>query len=196
MSEKTIREVVKEGEYFVLDTETTGLDGFAEIVQISIVDSHGVVRMDKLIKPVMQIPAEATAIHGITNEMVAQAEPLPVAEIASIITGQHVIVYNLDYDMRLLYQSARVQNVPFIQWLECAQWYCAMKEFAEVFGDWNPKRKQYKWQKLTTACQYFGVTVNDAHTALGDCKMTLEVCKAMFPDRPTLPSNLQIPGGY
>ena len=57
----------------ILDTETTGLYDDAEIVEISIIDENGGVLLDTLVKPLKPIPAEATAIHGITNEMVATA---------------------------------------------------------------------------------------------------------------------------
>ena len=38
-------------DFVVLDTETTGLDSRAEIVEISIIDKHGNTLFDSLIKP-------------------------------------------------------------------------------------------------------------------------------------------------
>lgn len=55
--------------YIILDTETTGLDNTAEIVEISVINDQGEVLLDTLIKPTKPIPGDATAIHGITNEM-------------------------------------------------------------------------------------------------------------------------------
>jgi len=51
-----------------LDTETTGLDNRAEIIEISIVDYQGKVLFDELVKPMRTIPIEATRVHGITND--------------------------------------------------------------------------------------------------------------------------------
>ncbi|MJX93223.1 3'-5' exonuclease, partial [Salmonella enterica subsp. enterica] len=59
--------------YLFIDTETTGLGDDAEIVEICIIDSHGFIMLNTLIKPTKPIPDEAIAIHGITNEMVAFA---------------------------------------------------------------------------------------------------------------------------
>ncbi|HHQ4784521.1 TPA: hypothetical protein ACSPZU_004090, partial [Aeromonas veronii] len=42
----------------ILDTETTGLDDQAEIVEISIIDQLGKVVFDSLVKPQKPIPAE------------------------------------------------------------------------------------------------------------------------------------------
>jgi hypothetical protein len=48
-----------------LGTETTGIDGDAEVIEIAIIDIRGYVLLDTLIRPQGDIPAEATAIHGI-----------------------------------------------------------------------------------------------------------------------------------
>ena len=45
--------------------ETTGLDGNAEIVEISCVNGRGDVLLDTLVRPAGPIPADATAIHRI-----------------------------------------------------------------------------------------------------------------------------------
>lgn len=49
-----------------IDTETTGLGDDAEIVEICIIDSHGFILLNTLVKPTKPIPDEAIAIHGIT----------------------------------------------------------------------------------------------------------------------------------
>ncbi|ELA9868094.1 3'-5' exonuclease, partial [Vibrio parahaemolyticus] len=58
----------------ILDTETTGLDSQAEIVEFTAICAHtGKVIVNELVKPTCSIPAEATAIHGITDEDVKDA---------------------------------------------------------------------------------------------------------------------------
>jgi DNA polymerase-3 subunit epsilon len=63
----------RKSEYIILDVKTTGLDGDSEIVEIAIIDLDENPLFETLIKPVSLIPEEATAIHGITNEMVENA---------------------------------------------------------------------------------------------------------------------------
>lgn len=179
MTNQTIFDVIKSGDYLLLDTETTGLGADAEICQIAIIDSSGKVLLDTLVKPVRPIPAEATVIHGITNEMVEGATLFPADDIHTIITGQNVIIYNSDYDTRMLYQSETALGMGGFDWLDEAQFHCAMQAFAQIYGDWNDYRKSYRWQKLETACNYYKVKATDAHSALGDCLSTLAVCKAM-----------------
>ncbi len=59
-----------------LDTETTGLDDQAEIVEIAIADHTGQPVFESLVKPVVPITPHLTAIHGIDNDMVADAPTL------------------------------------------------------------------------------------------------------------------------
>src|SRR6266511_2362154 len=56
----------------ILDTETTGLDLSAEIVQISLITIDGASLFDSLVKPTQPIPPEVTAIYHITDLDVAQ----------------------------------------------------------------------------------------------------------------------------
>ena len=174
-----IIEVIKSGNYLILDTETTGLNTDSEIVSIAIIDAQGNTLLDTLVKPVQPIPADATRVHGITNEQVANLERLPVQQIYKLLNGRDVVVYNANYDRRLLQQSSNALFTSPVQWDRTIQWYCAMKHFAEIYGDWNPKYKSYKWKTLSDACHYYRIPIEGAHGALADCLMTLKVCKAM-----------------
>ena len=61
------------GQPIFLDTETTGLDPRAEIVEIALIDHDGAVLLESLVKPTRPIPQDATRIHRITDGMVADA---------------------------------------------------------------------------------------------------------------------------
>lgn len=174
-----IIDVIKSNNFIVLDTETTGLYESAEIVSVAVIDSSGKTLLDTLVKPVRPIPADATRIHGITNEMVKDVQPFPCEQLFRLLYGRDVIVYNADYDRSMLYRSAKAAQTTFTEWAEISRWFCAMQHFAEIYGDWNDWHQSYRWQKLSTACSYYKIPVVGAHGALADCLMTLEVCKKM-----------------
>ncbi|MFB2828016.1 3'-5' exonuclease [Aeromonas jandaei] len=162
----------------ILDTETTGLDGQAEIVEISIIDQDGSVVFDSLVKPIQPIPAEATAIHGITNEMVAAAPTWATIheQVAEIVASKPLVIYNADYDLRLMAQTAELYALTPIE----TEAGCAMLTYAEHYGEWNEYKGTYRWQKLTNAAAQQGVIIDGkAHRALADVQMTLGVIKAM-----------------
>ena len=172
--------VIRGGEFLILDTETTGLER-GEVVQISVIDSTGAALINTLVKPIESIPASTTRIHGITNGMVATAPRFAdiVENLRQTISGKHVIVYNAVYDRKMLHQSAEAAGIEKTDWRALSRWWCAMEGFAEVYGDYNSMRRSYRWQKLSTAAQYYHLPVVDAHSALGDCLTTLAICKRM-----------------
>ncbi len=175
----SIIDVIKSGEFVILDTETTGLYAGSEIVSIAIIDSKGETLLDTLVKPAQPIPTDATRIHGITNEMVKDAPPFPLDQIHELLAEQQVIVYNASYDQTMLYRSAESAGMTRVDWAGIADWHCAMEHFAEIYGEWNEYHGNYRWQRLETACRYYKIPVVGAHGALADCLMTLEVCKKM-----------------
>lgn len=44
-------------DYLIIDTETTGLDNNAEVIEIAIINMHGDVLLNSLVKPTCSIPA-------------------------------------------------------------------------------------------------------------------------------------------
>lgn len=173
------REMIRRENFVVLDTETTGIRG--EICQIAIINSSGDVLLDTLVKPSDSIPSDATRIHGISNADVADAPTWAdiTDRVEELLTGQHVVVYNAKFDRGRMHQSAENAGLPKVDWKTFSTWWCAMELFAEEYGDWNDYHGSYRWQKLSTAATHYGIPVVDAHTALADCQMTLQVVKAM-----------------
>jgi len=168
----------------ILDTETTGLGADAEIVEIGIIDDQGQTVLESLIKPKAPIPEAATAIHGITNADVANAPTwADIHErVCDTVEARSVAIYNAAYDVRLMDQSAsqygdgrRLRMTFFAPW-------CVMLGYAQWWGDWDDMLDAYKWQRLTTAAKQTGIELpsdGHAHRAIYDCRMTLEVMRAM-----------------
>lgn len=173
--------VIKSGDYLILDTETTGrYPESSEAVSVAVIQSDGRVLLNTLCKPTRPIPDDVIQIHGITNEMVKNALPFPSELLAEIVRDKHVIIYNRSYDVPLIASSTEKAGLPYVDWWKIADWHCAMEGFAEIFGDWNSYWGNYRWQKLSTAAAYYNIAQDDAHGALVDCQTTLKVCKAMI----------------
>jgi len=181
MSLELFRKALKNKNFLVLDTETTGLTR-GEICQIAIINSNGETLLDTLVKTKEPIPDDATRIHGITDGMVKDApswlDIIPV--VKQILNGRLLVVYNAVYDRKMMHQSSERHGLEKIEWKEIATWLCAMEAFAEYYGDWNSYHQSYRWQKLSNAAFYCDVEVENAHNALGDCLMTLGVVRAML----------------
>jgi len=176
--------------YYILDTETTGLHE-GEICQIAIIDNDGKVWFNNLVKTKEPIPEEATAIHGITDEMVKDAPTWQsiVPVLANFLKSETVIVYNAVYDRKMMHKSSEAWGLEPYAWKENTEFLCAMEAFSEFYGDWNDYFKSYRWQRLSHAARYCNVPDVNAHSALGDCQMTLGVVKHMLAEYNTSTNN-------
>lgn len=166
----------------ILDTETTGLGDDAEIIEISIIDCTGKILLDTLVKPIKTIPAEATAIHGITNEMVADAPTWRDIhyQFMALTNDRTLLIYNALFDSRLIFQTAAANNCQFSGKKYIFDAECVMESYAEYYGQWDQKRNKFKWQRLSNAAEQQGVVIDGTpHRALADCKTTLGIIRAM-----------------
>lgn len=145
-----------EGPFVILDVETTGLDGEAEIVQIGIIDESGAVLMDQLVKPEQPIPPDSTAIHGITDERVRGAPSWPAVydRVRDLLQGRSVMAYNMDFDWGKLDQVNRRHGLPDF---ETGDRCCAMELFAQFYGEWSQYHGNYRYQRLEHAATCCGV---------------------------------------
>lgn len=155
-----------------LDTETTGLGDEAEICEISIIDKDGRVLMDTLIRPSKPISEGATDVHGITNEMVAEAPTYrDIAEtLHEILNGRMAIIYNAEFDARILSQTAKIagDQEPFV-----CKFNCAMNIYSRFYGDWSHYHRSYRWQKLSHAAKQCSLVLPpDLHRARADAELT------------------------
>lgn len=107
--------------YIVLDTETTGFNAETDdrIIEIGAIELVNFVPTGRVyhqyINPERPIPAQATAVHGITDEAVAN---MPVySEIVGafdefIGTDSQLVIHNAEFDMRFLNAEYRRLGLP------------------------------------------------------------------------------------
>jgi DNA polymerase III subunit epsilon len=166
------RQLLAREDWVILDTETTGLHD-AEVVDIAIVNSKGEPIVDTLICPTISIPQEVSDIHGLFDADVADAPTFPeiYTNVLSAIARKEVVIYNADFDTRILTGMCRLHGLktPFLPFVPPVRVSCAMKAYAMWVGEWSDRRGSYRWQKLD----------GGNHRALGDCLATLQLIQKM-----------------
>ena len=166
----------------VIDTETTGLDSNARIVEVTALNAAGEVLMDTLVWPGCPIPAQATAVHGITDANVEYAPTIDaIAEdLHRILTGSYVVSYNIHFDLRILDQSFRARGMPALPYDAMSGYGCIMDLYSEFHGEWNSFYGNYRWQPLDVAMSQCGLKFEGPkHRARGDAMAALAVLKHM-----------------
>lgn len=169
------RKQTEQDNWMMLDTETTGLFGNAEVVEIAIVDAQGTPVLNTLVRPTIPIPEEARAIHGITDEIVKDAPTFPdiYPQIVTTLVGKEVIIYNASFDIRILRRCCELHKLPLLGLSKRS--HCLMEWYAEWYGDWSDYWGSYRFQPL-----YGG------HRALSDCQAALDYLKEMADDSPEI----------
>ncbi len=156
----------------ILDTETTGLDDQAEVLEIALLSTHGEVLFDSLIRPLGSIPAAETAVHQLDAAAVAHAPTFRelYPRLVALLRKRFVVVYNAAFDRRILDQTCARYGLPA---LRPAAWHCAMLAYAKFTGIWNAAKQDYTWHKLQ----------GGDHSAVGDCRATLATIEWMAEGR-------------
>jgi DNA polymerase-3 subunit epsilon len=165
------KKLLNEANFVILDSETTGLHGDSEIVQIAVIDPTGAALLNTLVKPTRPIPRDASAIHGITDAMVASSPTFAdiAPELRSILSGETVVIYNSTFDTRMMEQSALACGLTIEIPAFAGEYQDAMEWYAQWVGDWSEWHESYRWQKLP----------GGDHSALGDARACLAIIKRM-----------------
>lgn len=150
-----------------LDTETTGLGAKDEIVEVSVVNDDNSILFQSFARPSKSIPLEATRVHGITNEMVEKAPtwPLVWTQLRPLLTGKLVVIYNADFDVKMMQQSYTQYRLP---WRDSINAFCLMKLYAQYRGNWDRTRGNYIFTSLDRAGKQCGIDLPNAHRATAD----------------------------
>ena len=130
--------------FLILDTETTGFKADSEVLQVSVIDTKGVKRFDEYVLPLKTIPMESFKIHGLNEKKLKEYGARHWVEYHERFTelttksAQCVLVYNLDFDTRLLRQTCNMQTpqATFVPY----NGRCVMKEYAthrKVNKEWG-----------------------------------------------------------
>lgn len=180
MSQNTVlraRKILQSNPLF-FDTETTGFHSTAEIVEVGVVDANGQTLLESLVRPTRRIPADATGVHGITNQMVLDAptwsEVWP--QVKQLFADRRVGIFNADFDLRMMRQSHEQHG---LDWQEMgSSAFCVMKMYARYYGELLRIRNM-KWQSLQNAGQQCGINLPNKHRAADDARLTSAVFRHM-----------------
>lgn len=162
-------------EIAVFDTETTGTDIENDRVvtaYLAVMDRSGRLRKQKdwLIDPGVEVPVEASNIHGVTTEMARKGAPA-VEGIASILAalrkqndaGRIIVAYNGSFDFSLMDREARRHDLDPVH-PDLSFDPMVYDKFADKF---RPGKRT-----LSVTAEYYGLGFDGAHSADADAIAT------------------------
>lgn len=152
---------------YAFDVETTGVDVKSDrIVSASVVMCGGpdmTLRRTWLINPGVKIPASASDIHGISNQMAAQGKDAKtaIAEIIELLNQREgvLVVFNARFDLSILIAEA-------------ARYGLALPRVDTivdplVLDKWLDRFRPGS-RTLSALCKHYGIPLTNAHDASAD----------------------------
>ena len=164
----------------VLDTETTGLDPaqghrIIEIGALEIVNRQATGRnFHVYLNPDREIDAGAIAVHGLTNEFLADKPRFRdvVDDLLVFVEAAELVIHNAPFDMGFLNAELRLLGQPALE-SRCA----AVQDTLKMAKDLHPGQKN----NLDALCRRYEVDNSGRayHGALLDAQLLAEVYLAM-----------------
>ncbi|MEU2617025.1 3'-5' exonuclease [Streptomyces sp. NPDC007157] len=178
------------------DLETTGTDPReARIVTGAVIEVRAgqeLGRREWLADPGVEIPADAVAVHGISNERAA-AEGRPADQVADALadvltgywkTGVPVVAYNATFDLTLLSAELRRHGLPSLSdrlgGLDPAP---VIDPY--TIDRWVDRYRRGK-RNLEAVCAEYGITLAAAHNASADALAAARLAGAIAERHPKI----------
>lgn len=162
--------------YAVFDCETTGTDpGVDEIVSLAVVRLHAdgaeTARYTRLVRPSRPIPAEATAVHGISDEDVAGAPQFSEIgeELLGLLDGAVFVAHNATFDLPMVQHAFARAGVAYRP--------PAVACTLEAFRLLEPLADNHRLQSI---CDRRGIALEGAHEAIGDVLATVALLRVLL----------------
>ena len=158
-------------DYVLFDLETTGIswknDEVVEISAVKVKSGEIIDEFSTLVNPGMPIPYRATAVNGITDDMVADSPTFDKAlgEFLDFAGDAVLVGHNIHtFDMKFLQKSSqdyfgKLVGNDYIDTLVLAKLYL-------------PNMKHHT---LSDLAMHYGISTAGAHRALADCRMNQQV---------------------
>ena len=161
----------------IVDTETTGLDAHAEVVEIAVLDTCGARRAHALVLPSGPITKDASKIHGITKRWLrsqgARDWPHVWATIGPILAKARLcLAWNAPFDQRVIKQSCERHDLPTSN----TPWGDLLEDYRRIRDE---SRQKGRHTLEATARREAVQVENRSHRAEQDCVTVLKILRTI-----------------
>lgn len=162
--------------FICLDCETTGLepekDRIIEVAAAIFQDGVIIEQFESLIDPEIAIPEESMKIHHISNEMVCGKPKIEdvLPNLFNLIGRKIIVGHGIPFDIEFLITSAKRHQVPCSL---SSRDYIDTLRLARLYGD-SPINSLEKLR------EHFNIPPEEAHRAMSDVQVNIEVFKYLI----------------
>lgn len=172
--------------YVVLDTETTGLNPYADkIISLGAIIIYNQEiwleeSLEIIINPQVKLQPDNVAVHGLTQSDVAegQAEALALEQLIRSIKGDIIVAHHAGFDKTIIENSLKQYYPSFFLHnliVDTASLAFSIENSYLPFEYFNPKI-----YSLDSLCERYGIIPADRHTSWGDAFITAKLLLTLF----------------
>lgn len=172
--------------YTVFDLETTGVspqfDSIIEISAVKVIDGKVADTFSSLVNPGRPIPYSATAVNGISDEMVADQPVLDVIfpKFLAFIGDDVLVGHNIQsFDMKFIWRGAEELYGKTIS-----------NDYIDTLPMARRCLRVLSRHRLVDIAAYYRISTAGAHRALNDCLMNQQCFERMAKERVEAPQKL------
>ena len=162
-------------------TKKTSFQPSAEVIEVSLIDTTGAVRLDRVIIPTGTITREAIAAHGIDRDELQRLGAPHYRdahdEIATVLSSAAIVLaYDAPLEKRALHRTAAGYELELPE----ADWRCLRIAYSEYHGLADREKGGLRHWTLPQAARREGIALAKPHLrALGDCRTILSLLQAI-----------------
>ena len=176
-AQERAQELLGRSDVLIAATKATSFQPSAEVIELSLVDTTGAVRLDRVMLPTGTITREAIAAHGLDRDELQRLQAPHYLDVheeieTALAAATVVLAYDAPLEHRRLYRTAAGHE----RELPEAPWECAQVLYAEYADKRSGTGTDSRRWTLSQAVRREGVPAGKPHLrALGDCRTVLHL---------------------
>ena len=166
-------------DYVVFDLETTGIsyknDSIIEISAVKVINGEVVDTFSTLVNPMRPIPYPATAVNGITDDMVKDEPTIEqvLPQFISFIGDMVLVGHNIaGFDMKFIWREA-----------EELLGVTVSNDYIDTLQMARKRLPKLAHHKLVDIAAHYNISTQGAHRALNDCIMNQKCYEFMLKEQ-------------
>ena len=175
------RSLLGRTDVLIAATKKTSFQPSAEVIEVSMIDTTGAVRLDMVLLPTGTITREAIAAHGIDRDELQRLGAPHYRDahdqIAITLSAAAVVLaYDAPLEKRALHRTAAGYELQ----LPDADWRCLRIAYSEYHGLADRTEGGLRHWTLAQAARREGIALAKPHLrALGDCRTILHLLETI-----------------
>lgn len=167
---------LKTTDFVILSTKSSGFSIKDELIELTILNKKGEILFNSLFNPNKELHYHIVGSSGITDNMVQKAPYFKdkFKDLQDILRNKLIISFNIEFDQRMIYQTAHNQKIDSNKVKELFTNVCSLNDlYKSLSGDNN------NLKRLDQICLKEHISFKTTYRTLENCQMSLGILRVI-----------------